>query len=112
MARGRGSLMNGIGLMVALLALVLAVGASGALSAPSVALACKGPLNARLATGVGLSFFLSFFLSCAVDDGSGFPCGAARRGRSARLKRLLMTSIAPAPRRPARTARYEKAPFA
>jgi hypothetical protein len=25
----------------------------------SVALACKGPLNARLATGVGLSFFLS-----------------------------------------------------
>jgi hypothetical protein len=24
---------------------------------PSVALACKGPLNARLATGVGLSFF-------------------------------------------------------
>ncbi len=26
----------------------------------SVALACKGPLNARLATGVGLSFFLSF----------------------------------------------------
>jgi hypothetical protein len=26
---------------------------------PSVALACKGPLNARLATGVGLSFFLS-----------------------------------------------------
>jgi hypothetical protein len=26
---------------------------------PSVALACKGPLNARLATGLGLSFFLS-----------------------------------------------------
>jgi hypothetical protein len=25
----------------------------------AVALACKGPLNARLATGVGLSFFLS-----------------------------------------------------
>ncbi len=24
-----------------------------------MALACKGPLNARLATGVGLSFFLS-----------------------------------------------------
>jgi hypothetical protein len=28
-------------------------------STGSVALACKGPLNARLATGVGLSFFLS-----------------------------------------------------
>jgi hypothetical protein len=27
----------------------------GFLVSPSVALACKGPLNARLATGVGLS---------------------------------------------------------
>jgi hypothetical protein len=30
---------------------------SGFRVSPSVALACKGPLNARLATGVGLSFF-------------------------------------------------------
>ncbi len=33
-------------------------------------LACKGPLNARLATGVGLSFFLSFLqLSHTVSEG-------------------------------------------
>jgi hypothetical protein len=35
---------------------------------PSVALACKGPLNARLATGVGLSFFPSFTVLPAVED--------------------------------------------
>jgi hypothetical protein len=37
---------------------------------PSVALACKGPLNARLATCVGLSFFLSVRCcqSCCVES--------------------------------------------
>jgi hypothetical protein len=40
-----------------LLALLLVTGA-----VPAVALACKGPLHARLARGVGLSFFHSFFL--------------------------------------------------
>jgi hypothetical protein len=39
----------------------------------------KGPLNARLATGVGLSFFLSFFLvPCST------PCApAVRRSKPA-----------------------------
>ncbi len=34
---------------------------------PAVALACKGPLNARLATGVGLSFFLSSAKPCLLS---------------------------------------------
>ncbi len=37
--------------------------------APSVALACKGPLNTRLATGVGLSFFLSGGPFCCAPRG-------------------------------------------
>jgi hypothetical protein len=37
-----------------------------AVALSSVALACKGPLNARLATGVGLSFFLFVALSARV----------------------------------------------
>jgi hypothetical protein len=42
-------------------------------SCGAVALACKGPLNARLATGVGLSFFLSFFVwgVCKWRQGRG-----------------------------------------
>ncbi len=42
----------------------------------SVALACKGPLNARLATGVGLSFFLSSSRAWAAPAG---PAAAALR---------------------------------
>jgi hypothetical protein len=49
---------------------------------PSVALACKGPLNARLATGVGLSFFLSFFQVAALES----DLAAARREAEAAIR--------------------------
>jgi hypothetical protein len=62
----------------------------------SVALACKGPLNARLATGVGLPFFLSSFLPIFLSFFLSFNASlharqrthACRRGRcSARPRR-------------------------
>jgi hypothetical protein len=40
------------------------------------ALACKGPLNTRLATGVGLSFFLSFLAEEAGCAGGRFSGGS------------------------------------
>jgi hypothetical protein len=64
------------------------------MSAVSVALACKGPLNARLATGVGLSFFLSYV---------GGHLGPAALGRAARRtahKNIAPAAIAPAAHQP------------
>jgi hypothetical protein len=51
----------------------------------SVALACKRPLNARLVTGVGLSFFLSFQLHAWPVKRARVPrgsCGAEAGARS------------------------------
>jgi hypothetical protein len=69
-------------------------------TAGSVALACKGPLNARLATGVGLSFFLS---DCGpgLAGGGGVARtalgGAGSVGVTARQKARL--TILPSPYR-------------
>jgi hypothetical protein len=63
-----------------------------------VALACKGPLNARLATGVGLSFsfftifFLSFFLSFVQERGRAAGVGAAALARSGAEATIPITS--------------------
>jgi hypothetical protein len=54
----------------------------------SVALACKGPLNARLATGEGLSFFLSF--SPPRRQGRPAPRQAQRSACSARCRASLL----------------------
>jgi hypothetical protein len=68
---------------------------------PSVALTCKGPLNAHLATGVGLSFFLSRALTgCALTCSRG--CGRRARPLSSKayLSLFLFQSaarIVPAP---------------
>jgi hypothetical protein len=68
---------------------------------PSVALASRGPLNARLATGVGLSFFLSFFRGCvgaaaAAHAQDGAAAAAHAQGRATAPGRAQGRAAAPA----------------
>jgi hypothetical protein len=60
----------------------------------SVALACKGPLNARLATGVDLSFFLSCGLCELQDNGTRWRCCSGARTAPRLLAPRLLEDLA------------------